>query len=131
MAERFVKGLPAARLIELGSKLPPSRPFISPARMAALIDGRYGYPGEPGQLKRSVNYRVKALDWELERFAELIRFDPDLAGAVMGCGPKDFHRAIMIMRSKTGRYLAEGGNVRLEVDQFIRRQLGQTEDVRR
>ncbi len=110
------------------SEVPLREPRITD--MCNLIDERYGWPGEPGQLKRPPNHRVKALRWQLERFAELVRFDSGLAGAAMN-GQKDFHRAVMIMRFKTGQYRAERGDVLLAVDQFIRRQLDQTENVKR
>lgn len=98
--------------------------------MCNLIEERYGWPGEPGQLKRPPNRRVKALRWQLERFAELVRFDSALAGAAMN-GQKDFHRAVMIMRFQTGQYRSARGDALLAVDQFIRRQLDQAENVKR
>ncbi|MGO9036365.1 MAG: hypothetical protein ACLQUM_00725 [Steroidobacteraceae bacterium] len=98
--------------------------------MCNLILERYGWPNEPGQLRRPPIHRVKALCWQLERFAELVRFDSGLAGAAMN-GQKDFHRAMMIMRFKTGQYRAERGDALLAVDQFIRRQLDQADGPNR
>jgi hypothetical protein len=110
------------------SEVPLRGPLMTD--MCNLILERYGWPGEPGQLKQPPNHRVKALRWQLERFAELVHFDPSLAGAAMN-GQKDFHKAMMIMRLKTGQYRAERGDALLAVDQFIRRQLDQTENVKR
>ena len=110
------------------SDVPLRRPRMTD--MCKLIEERYGWPGEPGQLKRPPGDRVKALRWQLERFAELVRFDPGMAGAAMN-GQDDFHTAIMIMRFKTGQYRAERGHALPAVDQFIRRQLDQTKNLKR
>ena len=124
MEEGFVRGLPAERLIAVRKSLPPSRPHISPAKMAALIDGRYGYPGEPGQLRRSVSYRVKALDWQLERFAEMCILEPQFAASVMNCHGLPFHRALMLFRYKWRIYRGPAGSLLHAVDTFIKEQIG-------
>ena len=72
-----------------------------PGRMVkftTLLFDRYGWPGE---LRRPSSHRVKALDWQLERFAEMCVFDQDLPAAVIRGQP--FHMAMIIWRYETGR----------------------------
>jgi hypothetical protein len=131
MEEGFVRGLPAAKLIAIGESLPPRKPFISRERMIALLEERYGYPGQPGQSKRSVSFRVKALEWQLERFAEMCILEPQFAASVMNCHELQFHWALMLFRYKWRIYRGPAGSLLHAVDTFIKSQIDQAEDVRR
>jgi len=97
------------------------------ATMTRLLDERGGFPWD--QRRRSVSARVRAIDWELQRFAEMVTLDPTLAATAMNCHGLPFHRALMLFRYKWRIYRAPGGDLVHEVDQLIAQ--AQAEGVRR
>jgi len=97
--------------------------------MCNLIEERYGWPGEPGQRRRPAPDRVKALDWELERFAEMVTLDPIFAAAAKNC-QLPFHRMLMHFRYKWRIYRAPGGYVLHAVDTSIKQPIDRTQSGR-
>lgn len=97
------------------------------ATMTRLLDERGGFPWD--QRRRTVSARVRAIDWELERFGEMCILDPTFAAKVMNCHGLPFHRALMPFRYRWRIYRAPGGDLLHAVDQCIAR--AQAEGVRR
>jgi hypothetical protein len=66
----------------------------------------------------------------LERLAELIKWDRDLAEAVLE-GRIPAHLATMIMLEERGYYRGEFGALLYQVDVWIQQRIDPTEDVSR
>jgi hypothetical protein len=95
--------------------------------MMQLLEEMGGLPD--GQRLRPVSERVRALDWQLERFGEMCILDPSFAARVMNCHRLPFHRALMLFRYRWRIYRAPGGDLVHAVDQFIAQ--AQAENVKR
>src|ERR1700730_9963821 len=96
-------------------------------RMCQVILARYGWPGEPGQLRRPPGHRVKALRWQLERFAEIVAWD-DCARSNGLDGYDPFHEAMMSMRLYTGQYEGHEGDFLYQADVFIQTLIDKCKD---
>jgi len=73
---------------------------------------------------------VTELSWQLERFAEMIEWDLDVAVDVFA-GRRLLHKSIMIMRQELGQYDGEFGELRYRADVWVQERIDPTEDVRR
>jgi hypothetical protein len=99
-------------------------------RMSRLLRECGGWPQGPGELPRSDADRVLEIRTQLERLAEVIAWDRDLAEAVLD-GTVPAHVATMIMREERGYYRGEFGALRYQVDVWVQRRIDPTEDVSR
>jgi len=71
--------------------------------MQKAIEDRGGFPPKLGDSARSPEQRVRELRWQLERFAEMLRWDEYIAKCVMK-GTEPFHRSMMTMNFEGGKY---------------------------
>jgi hypothetical protein len=98
--------------------------------MRSLAADRGGLPPKPGEPSRSAAQRVRELRWQLERFAELIRWDDDIARSVIDGGTQ-LHWAIMCMRLETCQYDGLAGEDLYWLDVMHQQRIDPTVDVRR
>jgi len=99
-------------------------------RMRKIAADRGGLPPKPGEPCRSPVERVLELRWQLERFAEVITWDDDMANAVIE-GRELLHWTIMCMRHETGQYDGDDGEELYWVDCVHQERIDPTVDVRR
>src|SRR5208283_4319698 len=87
-------------------------------RLRELLRERGGLPQEAGEKCRPIAEHIRALRWQAERFAEIARWDDDVAlGVIDGFEP--FHKAMMSMRFYTGQYDGAAGDLLYEFDVWI------------
>jgi hypothetical protein len=108
----------------------PPEPTADSDLVGKIVLERGGLPPKPGQLVRSDELRVREVDWQLERFAEIIEWDSEIAEAIVEDG-LPFHRQAMAMRHYTGQYDADNGGELYLVDAWVQWRIDPTVDVRR
>ena len=116
-------------LLAIAEKLLAAREAEKAATFV-LIRQRGGLPPRLGESPRSELDRVREIRWQMERFAEIIQWEHEIAEDIIE-GKALFHFQIMVMRQETGQYDAEGGDLLYEVDRLVQRRLDPTVDVRR
>jgi hypothetical protein len=98
--------------------------------MRKIAADRGGLPPKLGEPSRSPTQRVLELRWQLERFAEVITWDDDMAHAVIE-GREQLHWTLMCMRHETHQYDGEDGDELYWVDCVHQERIDPMVDVKR
>ena len=123
-------GAQVQKIIRTVARLDRSPRMVRRLLSVKLLEERGGLPQGPGEPPRPDFARVREISVQMERLAEMIEWDRQLADAVL-TGDTPIHKAIMIMLNERGYYDGEFGALRYQGDVWVQERIDPTEDVGR
>ncbi len=111
----------------------PTRVCLSATERHCLIEllpERGGLPQDPKDKCKPITQHMRALRWQAERSAEVVKWDDFVAASVIN-GFESFHKTMMMMRLETEQYDGEAGDLLYDFDVWIQSYKDPFEDVRR